>query len=141
MSMMDDQKGGGINFQNLETQQRLMIVAINGLQQTLKIGFASTLPVSSPLAVNNLGTSSIQVIGADSTRVALLFHNPNDSVSVIVCPATDANGATLTPSFTTRGGGFIILPQDYLPVSGNCQTAWKAIAASGAANGLTISSV
>ncbi len=141
MSMQDDMRGGGMSFQNLETNGRLLLAAVNGLTQVLKIGFASTLPVSAPLAINNLGTSSIQVIGANPARTSLLFHNPNDSVSIIVCPATNASGAALAASFATRGGGFLILPQDYLPFSGNCQTAWNAIAASGGTNGLTISSV
>ncbi len=141
MSMMDDQRGGGVNLQNMETNGRLLLAAVNGLQQTLRIGFASTLPVSAPLAINNLGTSSIQVISADPTRTSLLFHNPNGTSAIIVCPTTDATGAVLSASFTTRGGGFLILPQDYLPLSGNCQTAWNAVAESGANNGLTISSV
>lgn len=148
MSMMDDSRpqggggiGGSISLSTMETQQRLMVQAINGLQQTLKIGFANTLPVSAPLAINNLGTSSIQVIGADSTRSALLFHNPNGSASVIVCPALNSNGTALAASFSLRGGGFLIQPKESLAFSGNCQTAWNAVADTGSSNGLTISSV
>jgi len=144
MSMMDDsrpQGGGGVNLSTMETNGRLLLQAVNGLQQTLKVGFANTFPVSATLAINNLGTSSIQVIGTDLTRSALLFHNPNGSASVIVCPALDSSGAVLSASFSSRGGGFLIQPMDSLAFSGNCQTAWNAVASTGGANGLTISSV
>ena len=146
MSMMDDsrpQGGGGSmpSLSTMETNGRLMIQAVNGLQQILKVGFANTFPVSAPLAINNLGTSSIQVIGADSTRSALLFHNQNGSASVIVCPAFNANGTALAASFSLRGGGFLIQPKESFPFSGNCQMAWNAVADTGASNGLTISSV
>ncbi len=135
--------GGGrdISLQGMETNGRLMIQAVNGLQQTLKVGYASTRPVSAPLAINNLGTSSIQVIGEDTTRSALLFHNPNGSASIIISPSVDSSGAALAPTFSARGGGFLMAPHDYLSFSGNCQTAWRAIADTGSANGLTISSV
>ncbi len=143
MSMMDDsrpQGGGGVSFNTMETNQRLLIVAVNSLPQVLKIGFANTFPINIPVSVNNLGTSSIQVIGADPTRSALTFHNPG-SATIIVCPSVNSVGSAMTASFTTRGGGFIIGPGETLPFSGICQTAWNAIANSGAANGLTISSV
>jgi hypothetical protein len=92
------------------------------------------------VAVNNLGTGSVQVIAADQNRKTIYFHNPNvaGQVNVLVCQALDINGNALTASFSTPGGGWVILPGDTLAITGDVQGAWLATAQSGTTNGLTV---
>lgn len=98
------------------------------------IGAASGGKVS---AVNNLGTAAIQVVAANPSRQQLTFANPS-AVTIYVCPSVDLNGAALTPTLAALGGTFPIFSGGVLVVSGECQTAWKALAASGVNNPLTI---
>lgn len=95
---------------------------------------ARAFAIGTTTAINNLGTTSTQVLPVDSTRISVLFHNPSDSVVVLVAPNAVA-------SFTARGGSFLILPQDSLPLAGSVQVAWNAAAQSGTTNPLTISTV
>jgi hypothetical protein len=89
-------------------------------------------------AVNNLGTSPIQVVPANSSRQKLTFHNPGTQ-DVFVSPAVTATGTTLTPSLAALGGTFRIFANGgTLIVEGECQTAWNAFAAANANNPLTV---
>lgn len=94
-----------------------------------------SIPQTSPsgTAVSGLGTASTQVIAANPTRRGVLFHNPG-SVNVAVCPAnlTAVIGAGSRIIFP--GSEFRLFAAGRVRV--NC--AWKAIAASGAANKLTV---
>jgi hypothetical protein len=85
-------------------------------------------------AINNLGTTSMQVIAADTTRTSIVFHNPMSATTVLVCLAPTV------ATFTLPGGNWIVLPQDYLPLTGNVQGAWNAVAQAGNACSLTITS-
>lgn len=92
-----------------------------------------------------VGTAQIQVIGANTARKRLIFHNPNDQAKVAVCPAGPTRtGATVTAAI--NGAGCItILPYDRVEISGSTASgpqqsmpsAWVAIASSPASS-LTI---
>lgn len=89
-------------------------------------------------AVNNLGTASVQVIAANPSRMKITFHNPG-TVDVLVAMAKNAAGAALAPTFSARGGGFLIYANGgEKSFDGECQLAWVAVAASGSGNPLTI---
>lgn len=91
------------------------------------------------IQLGTLTTTSVQVIAADSTRNALLFHNPGDSISLLVAPATDSSGNAISLSLAARQGGYIVSPHDFVPLTGNnCQLAWNGISLSGSSNPLTI---
>jgi hypothetical protein len=86
------------------------------------------------IAVNNIGTSSVQVLAAPSPAITwIVFHNPSNTVELLVQLAS--LGA---PSFSARGGAFLLLPGDFLPLSGAVSFAWNGIAQSGSNNPLTI---
>jgi hypothetical protein len=90
--------------------------------------------IGTVLAVNNIGTSSIQVLAAPNPAITwLVFHNPSNTVELLVQFAS--LGAA---SFSARGGAFLLLPGDYLPLSGAVSFAWNGIAQSGTNNPLTI---
>ncbi len=96
MSMMDDQRGGGMSLQNMETNGRLLIQAINGLQQTIEAGFTSTLWVAyTPTVSANVGTfSSVSATG----RFAQTGKTVNFSIQVTITTngtAADAVIATM----------------------------------------------
>lgn len=110
-------------------------VNLGKLANLQRIG--NTLPVGQVLGTT-VGTTNIQVIAADTTRTGIVFHNAGTSVSVLVAPSTDANGKAIAPTFTAPQGGLVILPLDYLPLSGNVQSVWTGSAQSGASNALTI---
>lgn len=101
------------------------------LAQLQRIG--NTLPVGAVLGTT-IGTVSQQVIGADPNRTGIVFHNAGTSVPLLFAPATDANGAALAPTFSSPQGGFVVLPLDYLPLSGNVQSPWNGAAQSGTTN-------
>lgn len=97
--------------------------------------------VGTVVAVNNIGTAAAtQVLIADATRNSLVFHNPGDTNALMLAPATASGGANITPSFTSRGGSFILAAHGFLLISGlDSQLAWNAIAStSGTTNPLTI---
>lgn len=89
-------------------------------------------------AVTNAGNT--QVIAADPQRRSITFHNPNSANSLLVSPTQDANGNALNPSFAAPGGGYLIYPGGFLPLTGDIQGAWQAIASAGTTNGMTVSS-
>jgi len=105
---------------------RALLTNVSKLVQLQRI--VNTLPYGGVLAVNNVGTAFAQVIPADQSRTALVFHNPSLTTSVMVAPMVDKNGAALAPTFAAPAGGMLILPTDYLPISGNCQAAHGAVA-------------
>lgn len=102
----------------------------------------AALANSTITAVNNIGTSPGQVIGANGSRTQITFHNPG-AVDIIVFPTQVLiNGAnsTLTPSLGALGGGFRIFANGgdrTIKAPAACQ-AWQALSASGSGNPLTI---
>lgn len=101
----------------------------------------ATLANSTITAVNNLGTSPSQVIGANGSRLKITFHAPGSN-DIYVFPTTVlVNGAnsTLTPSLSTLGGGFRIFAGATLTLEAPAAAqAWQALAASGTNQPLTI---
>jgi hypothetical protein len=90
--------------------------------------------------VNSVGTSPSQVIGNNSQRVAIKFHNPG-TVNVY-CYSSQVTPA---PSLSALGGTYVVYPgADYTIEGGNVITIsavngpWFALSASGSANPLTI---
>ncbi len=114
----------------------LQLIARQMGQQSKGQSAASAFSIGSTLGVGNIGSAaSVAVVGANAGRSVLLFHNPGDSVPLLIAPATDANGAPLTVTFSSRAGGYLLLPQDYLFLTGiNTQLAWNVIAQSGTTN-------
>lgn len=94
------------------------------------------------VAVNNLGTTGIQVIGADQTRKSITFVNPNiaSNINVLVFQTADVNGSSLLgTTFSAPGGGSAIVPGGQITFTGDCaQTAWGAVAQSSSNQGLTV---
>ena len=89
-------------------------------------------------AINNVSTVNAQVIGPNPSRVQITFHNPG-LVDILVAMVRDASNAVLAPTFASRGGAFLVYANGgEKTFSGECQFAWNAVAASGAANPLTI---
>jgi len=82
-------------------------------------------------------TSGAQVIGINPSRVTITFHNPG-SQNLYVYQMNQANGQPLNPTLSALAGTFQIFPGAFFVVSGECQVAWGALAASGATNPLTI---
>lgn len=93
---------------------------------------------SATTAVTNIGTSSAQVIGSDSSRRKITFHNPNATNSLIVCQATDAGNSSLAATFTSPAGGFVLFAGATQTFQGAIQGAWNAAANTGSTNALTI---
>lgn len=103
---------------------------------------AQTPPYVYPISI---GTSSITVLAADPTsqRKKLIFHNPNDSAKIAVCPVGPPRVASLgTANITAviNGAGCVtILPYGSFEVPGivgagpqlNLSSAWVGIASAG----------
>ena len=104
---------------------------------------------STILAYNNIGTSPVTVIGINSGRKKLTFHNPGliaGSVDVVVFPLTvlqnTPGGASvaLTPTTAALGGGFRIFAAggDRVIEGQAAKQGWQALSLSGSGNSLTV---
>ena len=80
-------------------------------------------PVNYAVAV---GTSSIAVIGANSNRKQLMFHNPHGTFQIAVCCAQDSTGAN-QPAVMNGKGSFVILPLSTLIFDQQPTSAFNAI--------------
>jgi hypothetical protein len=90
-----------------------------------------TSPVGSTVTV---GTVSVAAIGANPRRRGIVFVNPNTSVTLYVCPNNQT--AVIGEGIPVFPGGMVQLVGDGKLINYNC--GWNAIAASGAANKLTV---
>ena len=75
MSMMDDQRGGGISLQNMETNGKLLIQAVNGLRQAIidtfpRITGTFTVAAAASTVVPNTSVTSTSVIQWTPTNAA-----------------------------------------------------------------------
>jgi hypothetical protein len=92
--------------------------------------FAQTPPYAYPITV---GTSQVQVLGADNARRRLVFQNPNAKTTVAVCPAISrVNSAAITCA-VNGAGSITILPYASFTIDGVGQNGalpspWNAIA-------------
>ena len=105
MSMMDDQLGNNMSFQNLETQQRLMIVAINGLRDAILATFPRvtgtfTLSAAASTVVANTSVTSTSIISLTPLNAAAATQMAGTN-SLYVSART--SGASFTLS-TALGG-------------------------------------
>lgn len=94
----------------------------------------------------SVGTSSAQVLSANTARKKLIFHNPNDTAKVAVCPIGPNRSTSGTITAVINGAGCItILPYDRVEISGSTASgpqqqmpsAWLGIASAGS-SALTI---
>lgn len=115
---------------------KLQAIAANLGQQNNIAYRSNALAVGTLLGFNSLGTAVTQVLAIDTSqnpRTGIVFHNPMSATAVIVSPTSI--GAT----FASPGGGWIIMPFDYLPLAGNVASfAWSAAVQAGTAGALTI---
>jgi hypothetical protein len=115
---------------------QLQAIARN-LGQANNIAYRSNaLAIGTTLAFNALGTATSQVLAPDTSqnpRTGILFHNPMSATAVIVSPSS------IAATFGSPGGGYVILPQDYLPLAGSVAAfAWVAAAQAGTTCSLTV---
>jgi hypothetical protein len=88
----------------------------------------------------NIGTSSVPILPANPQRKYLLFHNPNDSAKIAVCPVGPTRAVGGSPALIVaaiNGAGCIsILPYDRYVLDGaapsgpqrSMGSAWVGIA-------------
>jgi len=82
--------------------------------------------------------NNISVAPANPQRNSITFHNPGTN-DIFVSPTTTATGTTLTPTLAALGGSFRVFGNGgSLTITGECQTAWQAIASAGTTNALTV---
>lgn len=104
---------------------------------------AQVPPYVYPIAI---GTSPISILPVNPARKKVIFHNPNDSAKVAVCPVGPSRSNAAAIVAAINGAGCItILPYDRVEVSGgtpsgpqqSMQSAWIGIASAGGSS-LTI---
>jgi hypothetical protein len=101
----------------------------------------TSLAKSNVTAVNTLGPVPMRVIGRNSTRTGITFHNPGQGTVVVFPEHVLVNGqnVALQPSLTSLGGGFVLAYGANLFIGEpTAQQAWQALALAGVANPLTI---
>lgn len=89
-------------------------------------------------AFNNIGNAApVQVLAGNPARQTITFHNPG-AQDIFVFPQTDANGNAIAASNAALGGTFRIYANGgALIITGECQQAWSAFAASATNNPFT----
>jgi hypothetical protein len=102
---------------------------------------AQTPPYTYPLTI---GTSSVTILPANPSRKKVIFHNPNDTAKIAVCPVgpTRAVGGSqsLIVAVINGAGCITLLPYDRAEISGSTASgpqqsmgsAWVGIASAGA---------
>lgn len=96
-------------------------------------------------AYNNItNANNVTVAPANPSRQRVTFHNPG-TVDVYISPlsafasATASSPSSLTPTTGALGGARVVYANGgTLEISGECQGAWQALAASGTTNPLTV---
>ena len=90
-----------------------------------------------------IGTSSVTVLPVNPARKKVIFHNPNDTAKIAVCPVGPTRavgGSTALIVAAINGAGCItLLPYDRVEISGSTAsgpqqsmgTAWVGIASAG----------
>ena len=100
---------------------------------------AQQAPYVYPLTI---GTSSTSILAANSARKKLIFHNPNDTAKVAVCPVgpNRASGGSNVVAVINGAGCVTLLPYDRMEISGGVPSsgaaagmpsAWVGIASAG----------
>lgn len=92
-------------------------------------------------AYNALNTTPAQVAAANPSRQSITFHNPG-TVDVFIAPVyiqTSGSDVAFSPTTSALGGCFRVYANGgSLTISGECNKAWQAFAASGTGNPLTV---
>jgi hypothetical protein len=101
---------------------------------------AQVPPYTYPISI---GTSSIQIIGNNVARKKLIFHNPNDTAKIAICPTgpdrTPHGSQTPIVAVINGAGCVTLLPYDRYEVTGSTESgpqqqmpsAWVGIASAG----------
>jgi len=112
----------------------------------LLFGFASAAQAQSPPFTypQTIGTSSVSILPDNPARKKLIFHNPNDTAKIAVCPVgpNRLGGSSSAPIVAViNGAGCItILPYDTLVIDNGAaaanppmsnRSAWVGIASAG----------
>lgn len=86
--------------------------------------------------------SNTQVAPASPARKQITFLNPSSAVTIYISMVSQLSQAgvqsALTPTTGALGGTIPLLPGGMVTISGECQLAWQALAASGTTNPLTV---
>lgn len=101
---------------------------------------AQTPPYTYP---QTLGTGSVSILPANPSRKKLIFHNPNDTAKIAVCPVgptrTVGGSQSLIVAAINGAGCITLLPYQTQEVSGSTASgpqqamgsAWVGIASAG----------
>ena len=101
---------------------------------------AQSPPYTYPLA---LGTSSVTILPANPARKKVVFHNPNDTAKIAVCPVgpnrTAQSSQALIVAVINGAGCLTLLPYQSQEISGSTASgpqqamgsAWVGIASAG----------
>jgi hypothetical protein len=120
----------------MKTLSRLLIALamIAGASPAL----AQSAPYVYPLTI---GTGSTSILIANPARKKLIFHNPNDTAKIAVCPAgpSRASGGAAVTAAINGPGCVTLLPYDRMevpgPTTGGAQlampSAWIGVASAG----------
>src|SRR5262245_8223276 len=116
-----------------------MATIFGGVGGALTFSSASGGKVYAFNAITNV--SNTNLAPANPARQKILFHNPR-TVDIFISPTlvqTTGSSAAFTPTISSYGGCFRVFANGgALEISGECQGAWQALAASGTANPLTV---
>jgi hypothetical protein len=117
---------------------KCLLLAAAVLALCAGVGLAQQVPpYTYPIT---LGTSSVTILPANNTRKKVVFHNPNDTAKVAVCPIgpnrTAQSSQALIVAVINGAGCITILPYDRVEISGSTASgpqqamgsAWVGIA-------------
>jgi hypothetical protein len=131
--------GSGGGTSDLVSTQKTGVQSLSFLTQVMqRLGPGSfntpsggTATISPNAYAYSLGTASSAIIGSNQGRVGLIFHNPNATGLVAVCPTLNSvnNPATALSAVVNGAGSYTILPYAELRIIGARTTcSWNAVA-------------
>jgi hypothetical protein len=93
------------------------------------IGFGG--PLAWPITLTNVSQQVLDV-SVNGGRTGLIFHNPSATISIAVCPVTNATTQEALAAVVAGAGSYTILPQAELRLSdlGLVNCAWNGIGGS-----------
>jgi hypothetical protein len=125
---------------------RALLVIVAALLTSAAAVAQQVPPYTYPLTI---GASSVTVLPANTARKKVIFHNPNDTAKIAVCPIgpnrAPGSAQTLIVAVINGAGCITLLPYDRVEISGGTASgpqqsmgsAWVGIASAGASS-LTI---
>lgn len=114
-----------------------LLLAILVIIASVSIALAqtNTSPEQPYVWPQTVGTTSAQVLPSSLARKQIVFHNPNATATIAVCPAVSRKDSTSVTCVINGAGSITLVPGQFVTIAGVgaiplLKSAWNGIASS-----------